>query len=344
MHRVIGGEFDIDINEISTGNPKTIDGAFFSSGRAALYHILLDIQNNSRYKNILLPDYLCESVLDTVRRFQFKIGFYELDLNLSIDEADFSRKYTAGTIVLIINFFGYSDCASQIKFIRSHAADACIIEDNVQAFYEMKHDSDSDYSFTSFRKAFAVPDGAVVKSKSGRIRSAVDENTFAEYKSAAAILKHISFSDTVDENKYLDLFRKGESKIDENINAKMSGFTATILSATNFSTIAEKRIENATFIIEGLSELNIKPVLPLDSAKVPLFVPIRLKNRDAVRSELFKKNTFCPVHWPLPTGYELTRGQEMAENELSIIIDQRCSIDDMKRILNVLKKTGAHGI
>ncbi|HEX8563145.1 MAG TPA: hypothetical protein VF676_09225 [Flavobacterium sp.] len=344
MHRVIGGEFDIDLTQSQWGASFFENEAFFSSGRAALYHILRDIQKHEDCADIFLPDYLCESVIEVVKHFAFNIRFYTLNPDLSIDEYNFEEKYIPNSVVLIINFFGCSDTNSQAAWIRSNFAKTCIIEDNVQAFFAMESSSESDYAFTSFRKAFAVPDGAIVKAKAGRIKSGTGRNTFAQYKTAAAVLKNLSLSADVDEHIYLELFRQGEELIDDNLDSAVSPLTKTLLLAANFEQIASKRKANSEVIINGLAEMGIIPVVTPTPPQVPLFIPVRLQNRDAVRTELFKENIFCPVHWPLPKGFELQRGAEMAQNELSIIIDQRYSTEDMTHILNVLKKSGANGI
>jgi len=337
--RVIGGEFDIDISKLANNKPLFDNGVMYSSGRAALYNILKHIEERSSIKTILLPDYLCESVLDAVKKFSFKIIFYKITSNLELDTADFKEKYTNNSVVLIINYFGGINCASQISFIRTIDSKACIIEDNVQAFYAMHHQSDADYSFTSFRKCFPVADGAWVKSKHMDLPEAIERNTFADYKIAGGILKNISLFDEVEDADYLKLLRQGEEQINDNFSSSISPLTTNLMSAFDFRAIAEHRRANAEFLISGLEELNIEPILNFsDNASVPLFVPIRIENRNSMRSELFQNNVFCPVHWPVPACYDLERGKEMADKELSLIIDQRYSTDDMKIILSILKK------
>ena len=44
---------------------------------------------------------------------------------------------------------------------------------------------------------------------------------------------------------------------------------------------------------------------------------------------------FCPLHWSLD-GMPLKKGAEMAQHELSLIVDQRYAINDMDWILSLL--------
>ena len=54
---------------------------------------------------------------------------------------------------------------------------------------------------------------------------------------------------------------------------------------------------------------------------------------------MFNNNIFTPIHWPFES--EALNGSvknQLYENELSLICDQRYTIDDMKRQIEVLRK------
>lgn len=338
MQRIIGGEFDIDISCVAN-TVSFANRSLYSSGRAALYNILKHIEEKGTRTTLMLPDYLCESILDAVREFDFKILFYSLNKDLSIDEHDFNSKYVHSSAVLLINYFGCMDCKNQIAYIRDKDSNALIIQDNVQGFYAMYQNTDADYYFTSFRKSFAVPDGAWAISASSELPQVKDKNTFAEYKIAAGILKHLSTNGGIEDQQYLDLFSRGENYINDNYTSTISNLTLNLMPAFDISAIAEIRKKNSAYIIKGLKKLGIEPIVKPSEDQVPLFVPLRIENRNEVRSALFAENIFCPVHWPMPHGYDLARGKELAHMELSLIIDQRYDENDMARILKVLEKS-----
>lgn len=337
--KIIGGEFDIDIAQFIGGVPAFKGGYYYSSGRAALYNILIYIKNHGRCSTILLPDYLCESVLQAVEASGFDFNFYAINEDLTINRKDVEGKISDNTAVLIINYFGCCNLSPDISFIKTCNENVVVVEDNVQSFYSMFNNSKADFSFTSFRKTFAAPDGAWVKSKNHDLPVANEKNNFAAYKIAGGILKNIAKTDkSIDDDVFLDLLRKGEEKIDDNYASSISEASMCIISAQPFNDIAQKRKQNAAFLIEGLKSININPILNIEEDHVPLFVPVRLQRRNEVRKALFNDNIFCPVHWPVPAGYDLHRGKELAESELSLIVDQRYGINDMELILNVLKK------
>ena len=97
-----------------------------------------------------------------------------------------------------------------------------------------------------------------------------------------------------------------------------------------------RRLNNADYLVKKLNEIGIKPILPLLDNHVPLFIPVVLKDRDAVRKAMFQKEIFCPVHWPLD-GMNVKRGEQMSREELSLIIDQRYGRKEMDEIISLLK-------
>jgi hypothetical protein len=340
MTMVIGGEFEIDI---SVANHKNIDikfdGFFYSSGRAALYNILYYLDTEKKITKIYLPDYLCPSIIDTVGMFNFETLYYPILPNLEIDMNYFVDKNLNSAALLVINYFGGIELDKSISELKRFDSSVCIIEDNVQALCAMFNKTEADFSFTSFRKYLPVPDGGWVKSKYSGLPEYSAKNTFAAYKIAGGILKKYRNTGYIDDKIYLELFSKGEKLIDQNLKYAMSDSTAHIISTLDLNNIADKRKENASYLVKRLHELGINSIVDFMPAKVPLFVPVRIKNRNEIRKLLFENNIFCPIHWAV-TNSELKRGLEMSQNELSLVIDQRYNLKDMDRIINVLEQNG----
>jgi len=335
---MIGGEFPIAVTDVLNAEGRhsiTPDVFTYSSGRAALFQILNYLKQDKGIMRVLLPDYLCSSVLVPVKALGLEFAFYQIDENLELEQYNLSKLYKAGTAILLINYFGLKNLEKQIKAIRNIDEKAIIIEDDVQAFYEfLKPLGDIDFKFTSLRKTFAIPDGGLVKTKYNM--PVVDKpNTFGQYKAAAALLKSMregNFNDKI----YLELFEKGESLIDEEIECGMSRIAKKLYYFINDEHVKVRRRNNASYLLESLKKIGVEPILPIQDGHVPLFVPISLENRDAVRKAMFQKEVFCPVHWPLE-GMNLRRGKIMAEKELSLIIDQRYGRKEMDEIIAVLK-------
>lgn len=337
---MIGGEFQIAVTDILNAQNRCFDAPdmyAYSSGRAALYQILKFLKNEKDISNVLLPDYLCSSVLVPIKELELEYDFYPIDEQLELIESDFSKLYTKGSVVLLINYFGLKDLSTQIKLIRGINENAIIIEDDVQAYYEFKKPlGDVDFKFTSLRKTFAVPDGGLVKTKQ-HLPNVTTPNTFGQYKAAAALLKSMregNFNDQI----YLELFERGESLIDSEQECGMSQIAEKLFSFINEEHVKVRRLNNARYLFDELKKIGIEALLPLKEDYVPLFVPITLKNRDEVRKQMFQKEIYCPVHWPVE-GMDIKRGEQMSREELSLIIDQRYGRREMDEIVSVLKDT-----
>ncbi len=337
---MIGGEFDLDIFtlEKKTGDAtKNKKISYFSSGRAALYHILKYLKEERDIHSVLLPDFLCSSITNTIDRCGISYQFYSLSHALDIDYASFQNIYQSDIAIVLINYFGMTDIASQIKEIRKIDKNAIIVEDDVQAYYSFVHEEhDVAFKFTSLRKAFPIPDGSLVKGIA-KLSEPKNENTFTQYKVAGSILKTMRDHRIYGDEVYLNLFEKGENLIDDNLDSRMSDISLRLLNQLDLDREMILRRRNADFLINGLNELGIRPLLTPSSQQMPLFIPICLANRDEVRRKMFKEHIFCPIHWPLD-GLSVECGRYMAEHELSLIIDQRYGLDDMRKQLTIIKE------
>lgn len=336
---MIGGEFPITISDLlrAPSLSRVNDGTYhYASGRAALYQILKYLKEERDINAILLPDYLCDTILVPVRKLEFEYTFFSLNDSLELEEDEFKEVFRKDAAVLLINYFGLQDLTSQIATIRNLHSNAIIIEDDVQAYYEFKKPlGDVDFKYTSLRKTFAIPDGGLVKTN--HHLSVIEKpNTFGQYKAAAALMKSMkegNFEDSV----FLDISKIGGSKIEDELDCGMSLIAERLYAGVNEYETKCRRQANARYLVGGLSEKGVLPLLPIVEDKVPLFIPLYLDNRDEVRKRMFQHMIFCPVHWPLD-GMIVNKGKEMAEHELSLIVDQRYGQQDMDKIINCICK------
>lgn|SRR5574344_138239 len=343
MSEVIGGEYEVMIPSTKIPNNLGVfkDGKMYSSGRAALYYIIHSLRQNRKDINkLLVPDYICNSVIETLNAAKIDWQVYHLNDNLTINQDTFSKLGLNSCAVLLVNYFGLSDIKCEIDFVRSIDKNVIVIEDNVQSFYSMFNESDSDYRFTSFRKTLPLSDGGWVLSKHSLLDADVEENTFTQYKVAGSILKNMRSSGYYGDEIYLSLFEQGENLINDNLTKAISKFTLDALPHIEHFRYGTLRRRNAEFLVPALAELGIETVLPIGEDNIPLFLPIRLKNRDDVRHAMFAEKIFCPVHWPFSDVFtdDFTLGRTMANEELSLIVDYRYTTADMQRIINVIKK------
>lgn len=336
--RVIGGEFELmTVPDKVTRIERYYN---YSSGRAALYQILMSIKLTTC--KVWLPDWLCESMIDAVRRTGIDYGFYSLGNDLSMNVEEFvkrNRPISENNAIILVNYFGLVDVELTIKQLRGVGVHSIVIEDDVQALFSFLDNKPhaADYRFTSLRKSIAAPDGGLVCTK--RAMPEVNRcNTFAPFKLRGALLKGGVFGETSDKS-YLECFEEGERLIEENYDSLMSPESPCVFVETNFAEAAQTRRQNAQYLVSEIQRLGIEPILPLQNDCVPLFVPIVIDSRDDLRRTLRQHAIFCPVHWPLRDDMtHLEKGVFMAEHELSLVIDQRYSLEDMRCIVEIIKE------
>ena len=265
-----------------------------------------------------------------MKKAEWSYSFYHVntDLHIGFNNIDtISSEYTA---ILLIDYFGMTDLSDDVLKIRKLLPDITIIVDCVQAYYSLDK-YDAEYSFTSFRKWFPCPNGAIVKkrAKGSMIDLELKDGTWWQYKYAGNILK--SFNQFVKDDIILALLEKGEDYLDEDFLCKWDNASKEVYLSIDKEGIKSKRRENAKYLHENLLDMNIKHIYSEEGT--PLFVPIFVNDRDELRKEFYAENIFTPKHWP--NTYNLNN--ELYVRELSLICDQRYEIDDMELQLKVLQ-------
>ena len=142
------------------------------------------------HRKVWMPDWLCHTMVEAAERAGYEMVFYELDSDFKATVEALDRSgFRNGDAMLMVNYFGLQDLTSTAKAIKEHYPDAIVIEDDVQAYWSFskKENPYADYRFTSMRKAFATPDGGLVKT-TRPMPEATCSNTFAPLKVKAGVM------------------------------------------------------------------------------------------------------------------------------------------------------------
>ena len=340
--RIIGGEFAIDrCLKLESFTPNSI---LYASGRGALKAIL---EHAIPKKNgvVLLPDYVCESVPDTVSEIGLKCIFYHIKSGFMPDCIDLIRKLKNVKAVVIINYFGMISeevIEDVIKNIKKNNPEVKVIVDDVQNLFGIENEHNCDYAFTSYRKWLPVPDGAIaIWNHSNRQERLIldfpnESAKFSKYKFAGNVLKN--YRNIIGDDICLELLKKGEELVQEDISCSALTWTVTAVEKTDLSRIQEKRKRNAQILHDGLVSMGIYHCY--SEASTPLFVPIVLqRGRDKIRQLMAENSIFCPIHWDCSWNlrYGIEGENELSCTELSLICDQRYEEQDMVRELEILR-------
>ena len=234
-------------------NRKSSDNrVLIKSGRLAFNYIISAIKEKTIINNIILPNLICDEVVDVIRSHNIKIKYYNINNCLKYNINEIERlAIDQNNIIMFVNYFGFV----QHHFISEKIKNNFIIEDNAHVLKKTKNhmiNTDIDYSFTSLRKLLPVLSGAEIYSSKHRLK----------FKSS------VRFPD-LGEIKYslrgLKKSRSGTSKMGHsvsNINYRPSSidaFSKNIINNYSFdySDITNKRRKNFMFWEKYLSNHDV---------------------------------------------------------------------------------------
>lgn len=321
----IGSEF---WQKYDKSNKKDENEIVVLSGRTALDFVIRDLKASGSFRTIMLPSYCCDSMIEPFVRNDIEVSFY-LVSHKGIDFPENDKD-----AVLLLDYFGYVD--DQITRIANRAK-----ENGQYVIYDATHylgerEIVADYYFRSYRKWFFCNYASVIKANgSWKIPFPTQTNSaYIEQRNKAAELKRDYIASGVGEkNAFLKRFSNAEELLEEDY---LNYFGEKV--ACNVTEIADVRRANARRLVEGLR--GIKEITlwreQIEDIDTPLFVPILVADsiRNELRKYLIEHQIFCPIHWPITELH--SNINELFDNELSLICDQRYSFDEIDRELEVI--------
>lgn len=311
--KYIGGAFARDDSKSfrlpSSQNPSFFHSQLrvtgFETGADALaWLILKELEINEL--QVFFPLHYCE---DTIQRIELKTNCTVL--RYKDRQAISSQK----SIVIWNHFNGYQPLPEWLS-----TSEHIIFEDGVQSLLALNKQV-GKASFTSLRKWLEL-DLAVVFSPYSSEEIIVEPSTYFTLKKDGERLKRKWKDGILKEESYLDTFAAAEKSL---YTPTISFQSTDELNQYNWEAIYEKRRENSQILIDFLQSEKIQLI-----GSSELFIMIQIKNRDKVRSYLAQRGIFAPIHW-LDSA-----DNELAQNLLSLPIDQRYDAEDMQHIVNTL--------
>lgn len=334
----IGSEFWFDTNITESQNCSK--ETFVLSGRTAIDLIIHDIQKSRKVRNVYLPSYCCDSMIDPFVRNGIEVVLYDMRFDGNIHYLIDENK--AIDIFYVNNYFGYENTVRNDVIERFKAKGAIVIYDKTHSLFMSNDSTDAlaDYTFASIRKWMGVVCGAVVKKSFGAFDAALIEYPFLQCKIEAMQEKkrYIEGDSNIDKQSFLGKYGEfGHHLAEDYQGYKMDEQSVRIWQQSDKLSIREVRRANATVLHKAL---NIQFIGKLTDNSCPAFVPVFFKTteeRNEVRKRLIEEQIYCPIHWP--KNHMITPDMEVNkifDTELSLICDQRYSVVDMERIVKVI--------
>jgi len=311
----IGGFFELELPIVKKEYHK--NPIHLNSGRSALKYILIA----KKVTEIHLPYYSCESIITTVNNAGIKIEFYNIDSNFY----PLIEKTSPSSYLLYINYFGV--CDQQVQDVAERFKN--VIIDNTQAFFSLPLKGKD--TFYSPRKFFGVSDGGYLYTDT-LIEQTLNIDT--SFDQMTHLLKRIDIS----ANESYSLFQEHEEQLGHSGIRSMSRITRRILGSIDYKSAEEIRVRNFKYLHENLGEYNELIFTGSENISIPMVYPLML-NKSGLKEALIKESIFIATYWK-----EALKSQRITNFEANLVtkllalpIDQRYTVDDMRRIVSVVR-------
>lgn len=321
---------------------------YLRSGREALMAVALDCTKGDN-PVLLMPAYCCWSMSAPFEKTGWKVVYYKLNLDLTVDLAYLDKlleKYSPSA-VLTMNFFGISSTYQAVNRIKEFDSSITVIEDFSHCTFSIKDifNERVDYYVSSIRKSVGVCDGSIVLSRE-KIRVQVNPCTedFSYSRVSAQTLKgQYAFSKSDDDKQtFLSMLRNGEETLNkfDAVHA-ISPMATRMLGLINGETIAYARRENMKHLVSLLKgKVRMPENIHLSYNGAPFSLPIIVKDQALIQKRLAENGVYAAVLWPLSdeAGRVCENSLCFSEHMLSIPIDQRYDWDDIEDMANIILK------
>jgi hypothetical protein len=347
MKRFIGGEFEL-ADLLPTAQPTELTqglaGSWTVNGRSALYALLKPLKQQG-IRKILLPAYLCESVLQPVKACGFEYEYYPVDENLMAQPQP-----QKGSAVVLIHYFGWLNPAT--KALREEAGSSfLLIEDMTQAVFSSWAllDGLKSLLFFGLRKFGPAPMGGWFN----RVEKLPTINQAYEalfWKSLTARMSKYIYlrmdheTNAQAEQVYLELLQSVESAFDLSCEPyALQEKAKALLDGVDWAEAGTRRRNNWNHLRTCLGDL-LTPFHPtLADEVVPLGYVVKCAEREKIRRSFQEAKIFCPIHWKLPEDVDAKRfpiSRRLSNSLMTIPIDQRYRSEDMEYIAQTVRQMG----
>ena len=171
----------------STKKNYPVNCFFFNSGSNALIYGLkiLEIQKGS---SILVPAYICKSIIKALSQNGINVIFQDVKMDLSFDLDLLRSNIIENDIkgVLIVNYFGFSLNTKEVSRLCKNLNIFCI-EDNCHSYLSnnslYEEEIATDISIFSLRKSLPIKDGGVLRVNSKHIKKNTNHEIILNHRS-----------------------------------------------------------------------------------------------------------------------------------------------------------------
>lgn len=320
----IGGYFGLDLPCYDDLYPQALK---FQSGRAAIRVVI----ESAGIERVMLPAYVCDSVIKAVADSGATVEIYSLDESLY--PKDLPRQLPERCALLYVNYFGL--CQKNIsRLLIDIPADQLII-DNSQALFA-SHEAVLATIYSP-RKFVGVPDGGLLLTSPSLIPALPVEEDKASFERIKPLLIRMAYSAR---EGFAD-FQKIAISLQDTTPLAMSRLTRRLMKSIPWDQVVKRRRENFKVMAQKLDNINDMR-WQLGEHDVPMCYPLTLRGGeiDKIKAELVARNIFVPNYWQdaLPRIAPNSIEAILTKETLFLPIDQRLESAQVAGLANIILK------
>ncbi len=332
----VGGEFYYDQSWATRQRTTLFDGMHFLNGGQACLKVIGDVLLAQGIDKVLLPAYLCPTIVNAFERNEITCDFYQVNHNLSVNLDDVVQKIEGYRVFYFINYFGFPPSLSVRYFIQNlQSHGVLVIEDNAQA--GLMKNPIGDFVFNSMRKLVPYDGGylstkfditPVLKKYEGRVNHRLP--LIRDYRKR---LYDYLYNDKDDRATLSEILLQAEKFYESDGVVLGDEEEKNAIEHLDWDGIRQIRRENYSYLLKLIQTIpEIKPIYPvLPDDIMPMGMPVYLKSvdRDRVLESLGESGIGLLVHWSEmlqhPATQKNVQALDMMNHMLTLNIDQRTS-------------------
>jgi len=290
----------------------------FNSVKAAISCAI----NLIKPKKILLPLYYCPSTIESIKKENIGVAFYNINEKLLPENVSDEE----GTLILLVNYFGVCDekiVSEVLKYNKS-----TVILDNAHSFFLEPIFRKNIFCVYSAKKIFGVPDGAYLVGT----EVTAEQQIYSDAGGSAGYL--IKAYEQGTNSAYAD--KKSTDRLIAGNYSTMSKLSKGLLENVDYSRVKQCRLDNYKELFSRFRNINL---LELPSETAAYQFPLLLAEYgDRVKKELINKKIYVSTLW---AGDDLLRAgndfeSSMRDHCVFLPIDQRYTKRDMEYISDIV--------
>lgn len=332
----VGGEFYYDEQWLVNSPVINTTGMTFLNGGKACLIVIARFLRSHKIDRVLLPAYLCPTIVDTLESCGLHCAYYPMREDLSIDLDALERKLGSHKAVLFINYFGFQhDKETRAYFKALRRRGVFVIEDNSQAGFPAQ--TTGDFVFNSLRKLAPYDGGYLLTPHdvSGYVRDeqGVVNRRLPVIRDYRRKLGEYRYRASGSHAELAQLYAQVERYYEHDFIVSGDAEERWSIEHLDWSGIMRARRGNYTYLLELISGIpGVTPLFPvLQADNLPLGLPVYVDgvSRDRLFDAMGNAGIGLTVHWDALLRDPRLNTDPMAVNiasrVLTLVIDQRHS-------------------